>query len=564
MDDLQEAATLKARARRLLRDAGELLAEKTLPKSLVNALQGLRAALRKTWEDLEADAAGEGDAQVDEAQRPTKTEDGKAFPASDYAYVPDPDKPSTWKLRLTSTPGGPPDPRIVGAAVAALGPGFRGQKVEIPEEDLPAVKRKVRAAWRKAHPDASEDDMPEVLREAVDLSFDEIRQVLIAAIKSEAGKDESVWIRALYPNRVVYEGSNGRTYQRSYVVDAESGKATLGEPVEVVGQLVWTPVGEAAHDPMGYIEASELVPLVEGRLGPDGRVPIRIIKPGWGSSGYYPAEVLRRDGPRVFTKGMHMYWDHPTKAEERERPEGSLKNLAAVLASDATYRENGPAGPGLYAEAEVFSPYRKAVEELAPHIGVSIRALGRARPGEADGRQGLLVERIAGAKSIDFVTQPGAGGRVLELFEAAGRGAWSQEGGEAEMENEKLVERLTALEAENTRLVEAMRLREARDLVREQLAKSGLPQLAQARLLERLAGQAPKAQDGSLDRAALGSLVEAAVKEERAYLAGIAGQGARIVGMGDSQSTDGHTMLVEAFKRAGLSEKEAALAAAGR
>ena len=45
-----------------------------------------------------------------------KTEDGEVFPASDYAYVPDPEKPSTWKLRLTSTPGGKPDSRIVGAA----------------------------------------------------------------------------------------------------------------------------------------------------------------------------------------------------------------------------------------------------------------------------------------------------------------------------------------------------------------------------------------------------------------------------------------------------------------
>lgn len=93
-----------------------------------------------------------------------KTEGGESFPASDYAYVPDPEKPSTWKLRLTSTPGGTPDPRIVGAAVAALGPGFRGQKVEIPEADLAAVHRKVRSAWIKANPDKSEDDLPDVLK----------------------------------------------------------------------------------------------------------------------------------------------------------------------------------------------------------------------------------------------------------------------------------------------------------------------------------------------------------------------------------------------------------------
>lgn len=96
----------------------------------------------------------------------TKTEGGESFPSGDYAYVPDPEKPSTWKLRLTATPGGPPDPHIVGAAIAALGPGgFRGQKVQIPAADLPAVKAKVRAAWVKANPDKDpKKDMPPAIK----------------------------------------------------------------------------------------------------------------------------------------------------------------------------------------------------------------------------------------------------------------------------------------------------------------------------------------------------------------------------------------------------------------
>lgn len=90
----------------------------------------------------------------------TKTEDGESFPASDYAYVPDPDMPSTWKLRLTSSPGGDPDPHIVGAAIAALGKGFRGNKVQIPADKLEAVKDKVKAAWKKANSNKDEDEIP--------------------------------------------------------------------------------------------------------------------------------------------------------------------------------------------------------------------------------------------------------------------------------------------------------------------------------------------------------------------------------------------------------------------
>lgn len=93
----------------------------------------------------------------------TKSEgDAGDFPASDYAYVPDPEQSSTWKLRLTATPGGEPDAAMVGAAAAAMSPGgFRGNRVEIPEADMADVKAKVRAAWEEANPDKKAADMPE-------------------------------------------------------------------------------------------------------------------------------------------------------------------------------------------------------------------------------------------------------------------------------------------------------------------------------------------------------------------------------------------------------------------
>jgi len=79
------------------------------------------------------------------------------LPASAYAYAPDPDKPSTWKLRID-------DAAHVGGAVAAIGKGFRGNKVSIPEKDLPAVKKKIKAAWLKFHKDKSAEDLPAILR----------------------------------------------------------------------------------------------------------------------------------------------------------------------------------------------------------------------------------------------------------------------------------------------------------------------------------------------------------------------------------------------------------------
>ncbi|MCL5942744.1 MAG: hypothetical protein M1325_04380 [Actinobacteria bacterium] len=100
---------------------------------------------------------------------PTRIDGGEEYTAADYAYTPQPDKPSTWKLRLAEYVDG--EKRMtaaqVGRAVAALSAGgYRGRRVDIPAEDLRAVKEKLRGAWKKTHPDAEAQDMPEHIRKA--------------------------------------------------------------------------------------------------------------------------------------------------------------------------------------------------------------------------------------------------------------------------------------------------------------------------------------------------------------------------------------------------------------
>ena len=79
-----------------------------------------------------------------------KTEDGVAFPKSAYAYVPDPEKSSSWKLRLWEDLEKKITRVQLGRAAAALSPGgFRGQKGAIPSAEMSAVKRKIRGEYRK-------------------------------------------------------------------------------------------------------------------------------------------------------------------------------------------------------------------------------------------------------------------------------------------------------------------------------------------------------------------------------------------------------------------------------
>lgn len=348
-----------------------------------------------------------------------------------------------------------------------------------------------------------------------------------------------VWVRDVFPETVVYE-IDGELYQVSYTITGDEKTApavTFGTPEAV--EVAYTPKRKPAKEAEEIVITGDVVPLVETALREAGKAQVKIIDPGWGSSGYYSKEVLRRDGPRVFTKGTHMYWNHPTASEEAERPERDLNDLAGVLTSDARWEDNGPSGPGLYATAEVRSDYQKTLAELAPHIGVSIRAYGKAVHGEADGKTGPIIQELVKAESVDYVTIPGRGGEVLRVFESARRRP-QQTGGVTVDEKEiaALKERLAKLEedgrasaAENARLRARLALREAKDQAVEALAANRkLNEATRRRLLERLVPAAPIS-EGQLDAKAFGAMIEEAVKEELAYLADVLGEG-RIRGLG--------------------------------
>lgn len=147
-----------------------------------------------------------------------------------------------------------------------------------------------------------------------------------------------------------------------------------------------------------------------------GRILVRIIDAGWGSSGYYSAEALEQAAKdRVWPAGTHMYVDHPAASEAFERPERTVRDLAAVLTEDPRYDVTEKA---LVAEARVFSQWRDPLADMKDAIGVSIRASAEGDLGEAEGRTGFLISRLVEGESVDFVTRAGRGGKVLEVLES--------------------------------------------------------------------------------------------------------------------------------------------------
>ncbi len=423
-------------------------------------------------------------------QAVTKTEDGIKFPAAAYAYMPDAEKSSTWKLRLWEDLDKKVTRAQLGRAAAALSPGgFRGQKVAIPSADLPAVKRKIRTEYRKL--DVDDEDIPR-------------------------------WVKEV----------------------------------------------ETRERILNY------VPLTEAKFD-KGRATVIVIKPGFNTTEdrYYPAEILKRDFG-IF-EGQKMYADHPTEEEDKARPERSIRDWVATLA-DVICDESGT----VTGVAEIVEPWlmQKLAslrdKEMLSEMGISINAVGSASKGTIDGKETLVIEKLVACKSVDFVTEPGAGGVVtlyesdrnhdidlvelatlkekrpdlIKAVEANVRAEITKEVKKA-MENE---ERVTELEGQiETLTTERDSLKEAalqakkektkaeaQATIKEAVDKAELPDAAKERLLERF--KDTESAEG----------IEEAIKSEVDYIAKIT-EGGKVKGLGVSKSdpVKDAEALKESFKK---------------
>lgn len=137
-----------------------------------------------------------------------KTEGGREFSSSAYLVVPDPDLPSTWKLRIEEEPG-KVTPAQLGRAAAALGPGFRGNKVSLTKEERASALRKLRGLY-KSH---DVEDMPSVLQQAMaDVATRRMKRnlkrlVVVDGGATAEGRPAVEWGELKEDSDVLHEGS---------------------------------------------------------------------------------------------------------------------------------------------------------------------------------------------------------------------------------------------------------------------------------------------------------------------------------------------------------------------
>ncbi len=362
----------------------------------------------------------------------TKTEGGKEYPAEAYAYVPNAKEPSTWKLRLWQTPQTKMTAAQVGRAMAALGKGFRGNKVEIPAADMPAVMTKMRAAWKSMHPDAKPADMPAMMKEAATTELNQIGDLVADAVRDKLQAAcapgqmcNYCCIEALFPDRVIIE-QDGRYWSYPYSID-DSNQVTLGDAQEVLESF--EPVGKAsAMKEARTLDIDTVATAFIEAADKEGKAwDAVIIRAGTSMNGvYYPDAVLREaaplfEGARVFAKPDVEHLRGESKDVNKLAGWFSGVKFVEGKSPDTGYlggRYNFAAGASSLRET-VTDAWVRGKRDL---VGFSIDAIGRAK-NALRGAAGKGAKRIATAitkvNSVDLIVEPSAGGALVRLAEAA-------------------------------------------------------------------------------------------------------------------------------------------------
>jgi hypothetical protein len=168
-------------------------------------------------------------------------------------------------------------------------------------------------------------------------------------------------------------------------------------------------------------------PVAGGVFDAQGRVPIHIIRPGIGKGRgkhLYESAMLEEAAPRF--SGWKMYLNH--LSPEAKRAAGGLPrdirdSGGRVQESwwDPSVPEDTAAGHGQGAVVGMVRPVkliRELIDDDPGLVEASISATAtNVRPVTRDGQRVWLVEGINPRGSVDWVTEAGAGGRIVPLLQ---------------------------------------------------------------------------------------------------------------------------------------------------
>lgn len=262
------------------------------------------------------------------------------------------------------------------------------------------------------------------LTEAVTTEYGQLLDLVRQAIREKLrlannSGDFYADVRGIWPDRVVVQ-FKGRLYSYAYTVAADNTVA-LGDATEVVQDFA--PVGNVTSTPtpaaVREADASALF-----REAADGSIEVTIVKAGRsGNRNYYPDATLREaapqfEGVRVFAKS-----DADHLAGKGKDVRGLIGGIYGVRFVEGKAPDTGalvgtfkPLDPTDTVVAKMTEAVKRGMQGL---LGLSIDAIARTRVrqvGKERLREALAFTKVL---SVDLIVEPGAGGGLDRLTEAA-------------------------------------------------------------------------------------------------------------------------------------------------
>ncbi|MBS0414351.1 MAG: hypothetical protein JSR68_08260 [Proteobacteria bacterium] len=276
----------------------------------------------------------------------------------------------------------------------------------------------VATALREAAPERDFRALIDLVREALN------RQVNIGR---PPGDRLYASIEAIYADRVVAEVS-GRYYQYGYSIVQADGvdRLVLGRPVEVIEQYVPTgaaPAAEPAAEPAASVPVT-VARDARFREAADGSIEVTLIRAGRsGNRNYYPDAALREAAPQF--EGVRVF-----AKSDSEHVAGGGKDVRNLIGGIYGVRFVEGATPDTGALVGTFKPISptdpvvvKMTEAVARGmqglLGLSIDALARTKARTEGGQRLREAVKFTKVNSVDLIVEPGAGGGLDRLAEAA-------------------------------------------------------------------------------------------------------------------------------------------------
>lgn len=291
---------------------------------------------------------------------------------------------------------------------------------------------------------------------------------------------------------------------------------------------------------------------------------------------YYPKETLK-EAAGLFA-GLKMYLDHPTAKEEQEKPERSLEKWVSTI-KESWYEDGKILGIVKVHNIEFWNKLKED-EVFRNNVAVSINASGKRYEREIDGSMMEVIEAILNPKSVDWVTEPGARGRVEYILESEKRREREEDITmlktvtleEVQKDRPDLIESIKkSLEVEGKKateaaIVEAIKLHDEKKVKEAEAAKlkegqtnkikqlvgaAKLPKTAIERVCEKLLAET------FADDAAIEKRVKEAVEAELAYIAEVGGKKIGVATGAAEETKEVKENVTTGFeKRFGLTEAE--------